>query len=88
MAIEEEFAIEIPDAEADNIKSVGDAIGFISSHPMAKVSSAVTGAVANRSSVSSFVEVLAGFLHLLSRWLSMVRSDSEGMSACGRSGSP
>jgi len=36
MAIEEEFAIEIPDAEADAIKSVEDAITFISSHPMAK----------------------------------------------------
>ncbi len=36
MAFEEEFAIEIPDADADKIASVSDAISFISSHPMAK----------------------------------------------------
>mmetsp|Transcript_27653 Transcript_27653/g.36284 ORF Transcript_27653/g.36284 Transcript_27653/m.36284 type:complete len:139 (+) Transcript_27653:56-472(+) len=36
MAVEEEFAIEIPDAEADKILSVEDAINFIASHPMAK----------------------------------------------------
>ena len=36
MAIEDEFAIEIPDAEADKIQSVKEAIEYISSHPMAK----------------------------------------------------
>ena len=36
MAIEEEFAIEIPDAEADKILSIGEAIDYISAHPMAK----------------------------------------------------
>ena len=36
MAIEDEFAIEIPDAEADKIQSVADAVEYISSHPMAK----------------------------------------------------
>jgi NADH dehydrogenase (ubiquinone) 1 alpha/beta subcomplex 1 len=36
MAIEDEFAIEIPDAEADKIASVGDAVEYITSHPMAK----------------------------------------------------
>lgn len=36
MAIEDEFAIEIPDAEADKITSVSDAIEFISGHPAAK----------------------------------------------------
>jgi NADH dehydrogenase (ubiquinone) 1 alpha/beta subcomplex 1 len=36
MAIEEEFCIEIPDAEADNILSIADAVKFISAHPMAK----------------------------------------------------
>jgi NADH dehydrogenase (ubiquinone) 1 alpha/beta subcomplex 1 len=36
MAIEEEFAIEIPDSEADKILSCGDAISYISAHPMAK----------------------------------------------------
>jgi NADH dehydrogenase (ubiquinone) 1 alpha/beta subcomplex 1, acyl-carrier protein len=36
MAIEEEFAIEIPDSEADKILSCGDAISFISTHPMAR----------------------------------------------------
>lgn len=36
MAIEDEFAIEIPDAEADKIVSIQDAIEYISSHPMAK----------------------------------------------------
>ena len=36
MAIEDEFAIEIPDAEADKILSVKDAAEYISGHPMAK----------------------------------------------------
>lgn len=36
MAIEDEFAIEIPDAEADKIESVSDATEYISGHPMAK----------------------------------------------------
>ena len=36
MAIEDEFAIEIPDAEADKIVSIQDAVEYISSHPMAK----------------------------------------------------
>jgi NADH dehydrogenase (ubiquinone) 1 alpha/beta subcomplex 1, acyl-carrier protein len=36
MAIEDEFAIEIPDQEADKIASIKDAIEYISSHPMAK----------------------------------------------------
>lgn len=36
MAIEDEFAIEIPDAEADKISSLNEAIEYISTHPMAK----------------------------------------------------
>jgi NADH dehydrogenase (ubiquinone) 1 alpha/beta subcomplex 1 len=36
MAIEDEFAIEIPDAEADKIASIEDAISYITAHPMAK----------------------------------------------------
>lgn len=36
MAIEEEFALEIPDAEADKIKSTRDVIEFVASHPRAK----------------------------------------------------
>jgi NADH dehydrogenase (ubiquinone) 1 alpha/beta subcomplex 1 len=36
MAIEDEFAIEIPDQEADKITSIADAIEYIASHPMAK----------------------------------------------------
>ena len=36
MAIEEEFAIEIPDTEADKIASCEEAIAYISSNPMAK----------------------------------------------------
>ena len=36
MAIEEEFAIEIPDSEADKIMSIADAVAYISAHPMAK----------------------------------------------------
>jgi acyl carrier protein len=32
MALEEEFGIEIPDEEAENIKTVGDAIDYIKEH--------------------------------------------------------
>ncbi|MEW6515725.1 MAG: acyl carrier protein [candidate division FCPU426 bacterium] len=32
MALEEEFGMEIPDDEAEKIKTVGDAIEFIKSH--------------------------------------------------------
>jgi NADH dehydrogenase (ubiquinone) 1 alpha/beta subcomplex 1 len=36
MAIEEEFAIEIPDAEAEKILTCDDAIAFLVAHPQAK----------------------------------------------------
>jgi len=36
MAFEEEFALEIPDVEADKILSCEDAINYIASHPAAK----------------------------------------------------
>ena len=36
MALEEEFAIEIPDSEADKIQSCSDAISYIGSNPMAR----------------------------------------------------
>lgn len=36
MAIEDEFAVEIPDAEADKIVSIPDAVEYIIGHPMAK----------------------------------------------------
>jgi acyl carrier protein len=32
MAMEEEFEVEIPDEEAENIKSVGDAINYINAN--------------------------------------------------------
>ena len=32
MALEEEFGIDIPDEEAQNIKTVGDAVNFIKNH--------------------------------------------------------
>mgnify|MGYP001125230758 FL=1 len=32
MALEEEFEVEIPDEEAENIKTVGDAINYINTH--------------------------------------------------------
>lgn len=32
MAMEEEFEVEIPDEEAENIKTVGDAINYVGSH--------------------------------------------------------
>jgi acyl carrier protein len=32
MAMEEEFEVEIPDEEAENIKSVGDAINYVNTH--------------------------------------------------------
>ena len=36
MAMEEEFAVEIPDAEADKITSVSEAIAYLTSNPDAK----------------------------------------------------
>ena len=36
MAIEDEFAVEIPDPEADKISSIAEAVEYISTHPMAK----------------------------------------------------
>ena len=36
MALEEEFGIEIPDAEADKISSVSDAVNYVISNPLAK----------------------------------------------------
>jgi acyl carrier protein len=35
MAMEEEFEIEIPDEEAENIKTVGDATNYINQHKSA-----------------------------------------------------
>ena len=32
MAMEDEFGFEIPDEEAENIRTVGDAVSYISSH--------------------------------------------------------
>ncbi len=32
MAMEEEFEVEIPDEEAEHIKTVGDAINYVNSH--------------------------------------------------------
>ena len=32
MAMEEEFEVEIPDEEAENIKTVGDVISYINTH--------------------------------------------------------
>ena len=36
MALEEEFGVEIPDAEADKIASVSDAVNYMMSNPLAK----------------------------------------------------
>lgn len=36
MAFEEEFAVEIPDVEADKILSTADAIEYLAAHPQAK----------------------------------------------------
>merc|ERR1711881_810839 len=36
MAIEEEFAVEIPDADAEKIQACDEAIKYISAHPQAK----------------------------------------------------
>lgn len=36
MAIEDEFAVEIPDQEADKISSIAEAVDYISTHPHAK----------------------------------------------------
>ncbi|MDP2232818.1 MAG: acyl carrier protein, partial [Actinomycetota bacterium] len=32
MALEESFAVSIPDEEAEGIKTVGDAVAFIAAH--------------------------------------------------------
>ena len=32
MAMEEEFEVEIPDEQAENIKTVGDAVSYIENH--------------------------------------------------------
>jgi acyl carrier protein len=32
MAMEEEFEVEIPDEEAEHIKTVGDAINYVTTH--------------------------------------------------------
>jgi len=36
MALEEEFGIEIPDAEADKLSSTAEAISYLAAHPQAK----------------------------------------------------
>ena len=36
MAFEDEFAVEIPDAEADKILTVAAAIDYVAGHPQAK----------------------------------------------------
>jgi len=36
MAFEDEFAVEIPDAEAEKIHTVAAAVEYIASHPQAK----------------------------------------------------
>ena len=36
MALEEEFSLLIPDAEAEKILSVEDAVNFVATHPQAK----------------------------------------------------
>jgi len=36
MAMEEEFAVEIPDAEADKIQSIPEAVAYLSANPDAK----------------------------------------------------
>jgi len=36
MSVEEEFALEIPDGEADKITSIGEAIEYITTNPSAK----------------------------------------------------
>lgn len=38
MAIEEEFSVEIPDKEADEIKTVGQAVDYIAQHPEGNIS--------------------------------------------------
>ena len=36
LALEEEFAIEIPDADAEGLLSIPDAVNYLSSHPQSR----------------------------------------------------
>lgn len=36
LMLEDEFSIQMPDSEADNILSIPDAVKYISEHPMAR----------------------------------------------------
>jgi len=54
MAIEEEFALEIPDNEADKIASIGDAIKYITSHPQVRREGGRKGREGFEASVLSF----------------------------------
>lgn len=36
MALEEEFGLDIPDEDADKLKTVGDAMNYLKSHAMAQ----------------------------------------------------
>jgi NADH dehydrogenase (ubiquinone) 1 alpha/beta subcomplex 1 len=36
LALEEEFAIEIPDADAEGLLSVPDAVNYLSTHPQSR----------------------------------------------------
>lgn len=36
LAVEDEFCVEIPDAEADKMASIADVVEYVTAHPMAK----------------------------------------------------
>ncbi len=36
LALEEEFAIEIPDADAEGLLSIPDAVAYLSTHPQSR----------------------------------------------------
>ena len=85
MAIEDEFAIEIPDAEADRIGSVTDAVEYIAAHPMAKQITILFGECCGRAGCCSeylkqiYVQVNYGGIRVREQGIGVLSSSQEGI---------